>query len=202
MNIFGIGDKVALIHEKSSGIVTDVQGNLITVYLEDMGMDIEIDAKLLMLIEKKITDPIINQQPSEVADIPVKSEENLNKEVENLKQSGIGYQAKNIQTRKNTAKIPIKIDLHWEVLQKTNPSYAEIQQEAIDEIFRIQRLEFENFFLQALTHNLNMITIIHGIGSGKLRDYIHSYIKRHQKNINSYQVMNEGGVTQVIFNVI
>lgn len=192
---FDIGDKVALIHEKATGIITDIQGNLITVYIEQMEMDIQIDSKLLMLVEKKP----IEQNTEELEQQDTKKSEILDKELEKLSQQGIGYQSTKPETQKKNSKMPSQIDLHWEVLQNTNPIYANVPLDAIDEIFRIQRLEFENFFLSALSSNLSAITIIHGIGSGKLRDYIHSYIKRHAKNIDSYQVMNEGGLTQVIF---
>jgi dsDNA-specific endonuclease/ATPase MutS2 len=192
---FEIGDKVALIHEKATGFVTHVHGNLIIVYVQEMEMDIEVDAKLLMLLEKKA--PEIVSEPHK-EEIPTQ-DKSLDKELEKLKEQGIGHEYNKAKTPKKKVTIPIEIDLHWEVLQKTNPVYTEVPVDAVDEIFRLQRLEFESFFLQALSNSVSAITIIHGIGSGKLREYIHAYLKRHVKEIDSYQVMNEGGVTQVIF---
>ncbi len=195
---FEIGDKVALIHEKATGKVTHVQGNVITVYVQEMEMDIEVDAKLLMLLEKKAPEAVPEPNKEEIS-VQSEQEDSLTEQVEKLKQQGIGHQQNKPKIPKNKAEIPTEIDLHWEVLQKTNPTYFEVSEDAIDEIFRLQRLEFENFFLQALISNVSAITIIHGIGSGKLREYIHAYLKRHAKDIDSYQVINEGGVTQVIF---
>lgn len=195
---FEIGDKVGLIHEKATGTVTCIRDNLITVYLQEMDMEIEIDAKLIMVVEKKASQTV--SEPKEQEN-PVHSIENhtLTEEVEKLKQQGIGHQHHKPKTPKNKVEMPTEIDLHWDVLQKTNPAYLQVPADSVDEIFRLQRLEFESFFLKALSSNLSAITIVHGIGTGKLRDYIHAYLKRHAKDIDSYQVMNEGGVTQVIF---
>lgn len=195
---FESGDKVALIHEKTTGIVTSVQGNIITVYVQEMEMDIEIDAKLLMLLEKKAPEVLPEPKEEEIT-IQSEQEKDLTEQVEKLKQQGIGHKSNKPNIHKHKSEVPFEIDLHWEVLQKTNPAYTQVPDEAIDEIFRLQRLEFENFFLQALSNNLSAITVIHGIGSGKLKEYIHAYLKRHTQHIDSYQVMNEGGVTQVIF---
>ncbi|MCS7075143.1 MAG: Smr/MutS family protein [Bacteroidia bacterium] len=200
MTLFNVGDKVALIHEKSAGIVTKVQENLVTVYIEDMDMDIEIDAKLIMLIEKSPTNAIQAYNKTQNI-VQEQQNEDITKKINTLIELGIGYQTSDVKKPKKQPNLPTEIDLHWEVLQKSNPTYANISETDTDEIFRIQRLEFENFFLQALIHNLNMITIIHGIGSGKLREYIHAYIKRHEKNVDSYQIINDGGVTQIIFKV-
>lgn len=199
MNPFDIGDKVAFIHEKSKGIIIGINGNIINVHLEEEDMDIEVDVKALMLIEKKAPQEITLDEQKNVSDKNTEdNEEELSKKLDTLKQTGIGHKTKST-LKKDTSKIPTEIDLHWDVLKRTQPNYSNIDDNEIDEIFRIQRLEFENFFLQALSNNLSMITIIHGIGAGKLRDYIHSYIKRHEKSIDSYQVMNDGGLTQVIF---
>lgn len=198
---FETGDKVGLIHEKATGIVTCVQDNVITVYVHEIEMDIEVDARLLMLIEKKISQPnaFEEKESEEIQTVDNEQEKSLNQELEKLRQDGIGHKGKTVINRKNRVHIPAQIDLHWEVLQKVNPAYADVSEDATDEVFRLQRLEFESFFLQALANNLSVITVIHGIGSGKLRDYIHAYLKRHAKDIQSYQVMNEGGVTQIIF---
>ncbi|MCS7027381.1 MAG: hypothetical protein NZ519_01325 [Bacteroidia bacterium] len=197
MHTFNIGDKVALIHEKSAGVITNIQDNLITVHIQDMDMEIEIDAKLIMLVEKAPAPQKESQKDQ--TNLQISENQEIAEKIKILKQAGIGYQAKEIKTTKDKPKLATEIDLHWEVLQKSNPIYAKIPNDDVDEIFRIQRLEFENFFLRALQYNLNSISIIHGIGSGKLKEYIHAYIKRHEKNVDSYQVTNDGGLTQVIF---
>lgn len=53
------------------------------------------------------------------------------------------------------------------------------------EILDIQLRAFENFYEQALLHHLPQITVIHGIGTGKLKDEIHELL-RHKKEVKSF----------------
>lgn len=71
------------------------------------------------------------------------------------------------------------IDLHADKLQQV-PKNADPA-----EILDIQMRAFENFYEQALIHHLSQITVIHGIGTGKLKDEIHESL-RHKKEVNSF----------------
>ena len=59
--------------------------------------------------------------------------------------------------------------------------------------------EVENFIDKAVTDNLEEIKVIHGIGTGKLRQAIHERLKRH-KNVESFRLGKYGeGETGVTF---
>ncbi|KIC94909.1 Smr/MutS family protein [Flavihumibacter solisilvae] len=70
------------------------------------------------------------------------------------------------------------------------------------EILTLQVEEFEKFYELSLAHYQPMLTIIHGVGSGRLRDEIHD-ILRHRKNvkyfINQYHPSYGYGATEIHF---
>jgi dsDNA-specific endonuclease/ATPase MutS2 len=53
------------------------------------------------------------------------------------------------------------------------------------QILDMQLKAFEKFYEEALSHNLREITVIHGIGTGKLKDEIHELL-RHKKDVKSF----------------
>ena len=59
--------------------------------------------------------------------------------------------------------------------------------------------EVDNFIDKAVTDNLEEIKIIHGVGTGKLKNAIHEHLKRH-KNVASFRLGKYGeGETGVTF---
>ncbi len=71
------------------------------------------------------------------------------------------------------------IDLHADKLSQVpknaNPA----------EILDIQLKAFEHFYEQALLHRLPQIIVIHGIGTGRLKDEIHELL-RHKNEVKSF----------------
>lgn len=88
------------------------------------------------------------------------------------------------------------VDLHIEKLTDNwkHMSNGEILQYQVD--------EFEKFFELALAHRQPMLTVIHGLGSGRLRDEIHD-ILRHRRSVkyfvNQYHPSYGYGATEIYF---
>jgi hypothetical protein len=70
------------------------------------------------------------------------------------------------------------------------------------EILTLQLQTFEKYFDLALAHHLPSMIVIHGVGSGKLRDEIHEIlrVKRHVKSfVNRYDPRFGYGATEIFF---
>ena len=88
------------------------------------------------------------------------------------------------------------VDLHIEKLQNDWKGLSNF------EILTIQLNEFEKWFDIAIAHYQSSLIIIHGVGSGKLKDEIHERIKakREVKNfINQYDPRFGYGATEIFF---
>jgi len=90
------------------------------------------------------------------------------------------------------------IDLHIEKLvdrpEKLKP----------DQILNIQMNEFEKYYDLALAHKQPKLTVIHGIGEGKLKETIHQVLK-HKKEVknfvNQYDPRYGFGATEIFFKI-
>jgi hypothetical protein len=88
------------------------------------------------------------------------------------------------------------VDLHIEKLS------SEWQQLSNAEILDIQLKEFEKWYEIALAHFQQTIIIIHGVGTGRLRDEIHDILrlKKEVKSfINQYHPSFGYGATEIFF---
>jgi hypothetical protein len=86
------------------------------------------------------------------------------------------------------------IDLH---IEKLIDRYSHL--DAVG-IIGIQLNAFEKFYDEALMNNLHTITVIHGVGTGKLKDEIHEVLrlKKEVKSfINRYHVSFGYGATEI-----
>lgn len=104
------------------------------------------------------------------------------------------YQAERIREHLEPARSVV--DLHMEKLTD------EWQRLSNFEILTIQLREFEKWYELALAHHLPSFTVIHGVGSGKLRDEIHDILKtkREVKTfINQYHPRYGYGATEIYF---
>jgi hypothetical protein len=104
------------------------------------------------------------------------------------------YQAERIREHLEPARSVV--DLHMEKLTD------EWQRLSNFEILTIQLKEFEKWYELALAHHLPSFTVIHGVGSGKLRDEIHDILKtkREVKTfINQYHPRYGYGATEIYF---
>ncbi len=88
------------------------------------------------------------------------------------------------------------VDLHIEKLNNEWPQLTNA------EILDIQLREFEKWYELALAHHQSSLTVIHGVGSGRLRDEIHDVLrlKREVKSfVNQYHPSFGYGATEIYF---
>src|SRR5207253_10597855 len=88
------------------------------------------------------------------------------------------------------------VDLHIEKLSN------DWQHLSNAEILDIQLKEFEKWYELALAHHQSHLIVIHGVGSGRLRDEIHDMLrlKREVKSfINQYHPSFGYGATEIYF---
>ncbi len=105
------------------------------------------------------------------------------------------YNAK--QIRQNLEPARSILDLHIEKL------ISDWQHLSNFEILTIQLKEFEKWFTLAAAHHLQSFIVIHGIGTGKLRDEIHDILKTKKEVrffINQYDPRFGYGATEIFFN--
>lgn len=89
------------------------------------------------------------------------------------------------------------VDLHMEKLSDNWKHMSNF------EILTMQLKEFEKWYELALAHHLQSMIVIHGVGTGKLRDEIHDILKtRHEVRffINQYDPRFGYGATEIFFN--
>jgi hypothetical protein len=89
-----------------------------------------------------------------------------------------------------------EVDLH---IEKLTPDY-----ESMDtlEILALQLKTFEKYLDLAIAHRLPSFIVIHGIGSGRLRDEIHEILrlrKEVKSFVNQYHPAYGYGATEVFF---
>ena len=88
------------------------------------------------------------------------------------------------------------VDLHIEKLTDSWKSMTS------GEMLALQLKEFEKWYELAVAHNQPQLTVIHGIGSGKLRDEIHELLKRRKEVkhfVNQYHHLFGYGATEIFF---
>jgi hypothetical protein len=104
------------------------------------------------------------------------------------------YEASQARSQLEPAKH--EVDLHIEKLTDNWNHMSNF------EMLTLQLQTFEKYFDLAVAHHLPSFIVIHGVGSGKLRDEIHELlrIKRNVKSfVNQYQVRYGYGATEIFF---
>ncbi|WP_298299260.1 Smr/MutS family protein [Hydrotalea sp.] len=104
------------------------------------------------------------------------------------------YEAKKI--RENLAPPRSEVDLHMEKLLD-NWKYMSNY-----DILMFQLKEFEKWYELAVAHRQPSLIIIHGVGSGKLRDEIHAILKTRKEVktfVNQYHPRYGYGATEIYF---
>ncbi len=104
------------------------------------------------------------------------------------------YEASKARQHLEPAKFAV--DLHMEKLTDDWKSLSSY------EILSIQIKEFEKYYDLAIAHRQPSLIIIHGLGSGRLRDEIHELL-RHKKEVrsfvNQYHASYGYGATEIYF---
>jgi hypothetical protein len=104
------------------------------------------------------------------------------------------YNAKEV--RKHLPPARSVVDLH---IEKLTDNWKHLSNA---EILDLQLKEFEKWYELALAHHLPQLIVIHGVGSGRLRDEIHDLLrlKRDVKSfVNQYHPSYGYGATEIYF---
>ena len=100
------------------------------------------------------------------------------------------------KVRENLAPARTVVDLH---IEKLTDSWKHLSN---FEILTIQLKAFEKFYDLAVSHNQPTLTVIHGVGVGKLRDEIHDILKLKKEVksfVNQYHHSYGYGATEIYF---
>jgi hypothetical protein len=101
------------------------------------------------------------------------------------------------KVRENLPPARTVIDLH---IEKLTDSYKHLNN---FEILTLQLKTFEKYYDLAVAHKQPSLIIIHGVGTGKLRDEIHDILKLKKEVksfINQYHSSYGYGATEIFFN--
>ena len=89
-----------------------------------------------------------------------------------------------------------ELDLH---IEKLTPDWEKMDS---FEKLTLQLKTFEKYYDLALAHHLPSMIVIHGVGSGKLRDEIHELLKLRsgvKTFVNRYHPAYGYGATEIFF---
>ena len=165
---FNIGDKVLFKSDKQQGIIVKVN-SLYKVVVETLdGFDVVSSVNELVKIEKG-TDKL-------------SSYGNVFYHKDKMEPS-------KIINKKEKSKLVLKIDLHIELLSK---SYTYLDN---FEIVQIQLDECHKKIENALNSNYQKLIIVHGVGTGVLRNEVHKLLKNYKLR---YYLSKDAGATEVM----
>lgn len=131
----------------------------------------------------KLSDEVLKEQKASFKlnlfeNFPEKAEEPEQVDMGKLAAAGFKvYQSEKV--RKSFPPIRTLIDLHADKLNSNWQQLTPLQ------ILDMQLKAFEKFYDDALLNRLNELIIIHGVGTGKLKDEIHELL-RHKTNVTSF----------------
>ena len=147
---------------------------------------------------KKIEDIQLKNEPSFSYRLFEHYPEKVEIEKVNLgKQGNVGYQVYDAsKIRENLEAARTVVDLH---IEKLTNSWSRLTN---FEILTLQLKEFEKYFLLAVSHYQSSLTVIHGIGEGKLKDEIHNILKGKKevsRFVNQFNRLYGYGATEIYF---
>ncbi|MGZ5192210.1 MAG: Smr/MutS family protein [Flavisolibacter sp.] len=130
---------------------------------------------------------LFEEYPNKIEDVPL--------DIGSLAAKGIKvYNAK--EARKHLPPARTVVDLH---IEKLSNDWNHLSNA---EILDIQLREFEKWYELAIAHHQSQLIIIHGVGSGRLRDEIHDILrlKKEVKSfVNQYHPSFGYGATEIFF---
>jgi dsDNA-specific endonuclease/ATPase MutS2 len=162
--MFSVGDKVAVLDDAINGVVISIKNSEITIETTDGFKMTFFVNELIKVNDTSILSKNIGSFNS--TKIKIEKEEPKPRSFVKVKKS------------KNEIPAP-EFDLHIEKLIDRHSHLDAVG------ILGIQLNAFEKFYDEALMNNLTTITVIHGVGTGKLKDEIHE-ILRLKKDVKSF----------------
>lgn len=131
------------------------------------------------------------------SEYPDKSYEDVHDHIDLSKLSSKGFKVYDAsRTREHLPPARSVVDLHIEKLVNNHEGMSNL------EIIGIQLSEFEKWLELAIAHRQPSFIVIHGVGTGRLREEIHDIlkVKREVKRfVNQYDPRFGHGATEIIF---
>ena len=166
---FKIGDRVLFKKEKQEGVIHEIKSSYFVVVktTDDFHVDVSINDIILRNDET-------NSVSAYGSDIVIKD-------------TKIRQVSKN---KNNREKDNVKLDLHIELLVE------DYNMMSISEILQIQLKECRKKLDYMINNNSPKLTIVHGIGTGRLKEEVHRILKDYGLR---YYLSQDGGATEVMF---
>ena len=167
--ILKIGDRVVFKREKQSGIVIRVN-SLYKVLVETSdGFKLNVLANDLVRIEGD------TDKSSAYGEVYSKEDKVVDKKI-------------NVKKQKSSS--VLKLDLH---IERLTSNYHFMHN---SEILQMQLNECHNKIKEILKSNFERLIIVHGVGTGLLKNEVHKLLNNYQLR---YYLLKDGGATEVIF---
>ncbi len=147
---------------------------------------------------KKIEETKLKNQPMFSYELFIEYPEKFDDEIVDLSKLGnAGYRVYDAsKVREHLAPARTVVDLH---IEKLTDSWKHLSN---FEILTIQLKEFEKFYDLAIAHHQPSLIVIHGVGTGKLRNEIHDILKTKKivkSFVNQYSADYGYGATEIYF---
>ena len=167
--IFKPGDKVVFKNEKQKGIILRVN-SLYKVLVETAdGFKVNVLVNDLVRVERG------TDKSSAYGEIYSQKDR-------------VDSKNRRIKKQKNCS--VLKVDLHIEILT-SNYNYMHNS-----EILQMQLNECHNKLKEALKSSFEKLIIVHGVGTGILKNEVHKLLNNYQLR---YYLLKDGGATEVVF---
>ena len=177
---FNISDKVSFLNEKGNGVIVKILNKTLALVLTEEGFEIPFNINELIIYERNDLERTLrpdNKKPKESSTKKTKSKNNFSKKPK-IKS---GQQEK-------------EIDLHIEELLENTIGLSSGQK------LEIQLEHVQKELDKAFSGNIRKIIFIHGVGSGRLKQEIHSILKTYN-NLEFYDASYKKygfGATEVV----
>jgi len=147
---------------------------------------------------KKIEETKLKNQPMFSYELFVEYPEKFDDEIVDLSKLGnAGYRVYDAsKVREHLAPARTVVDLH---IEKLTDSWKHLSN---FDILTMQLKEFEKFYDLAIAHHQPSLVVIHGVGTGKLRNEIHDILKTKKEVksfVNQYSADYGYGATEIYF---
>jgi dsDNA-specific endonuclease/ATPase MutS2 len=157
------GDKVSAIDDTVNGVITGIEGKVITILTDD-GFELQYSEKELIIVENLISDELLNFD--RISGIVSEKEEKRPKK------------AKKVRSKERNLP-PMEVDLHIHQLVNDHTNIAKYDMLTLQLDTAKRQLDF------AISKRIQKIVFIHGMGEGVLRAELEFLFKRYD-NIKFY----------------
>ena len=174
------GDRVSAIDDVVNGVITRIEGKVITVLTDD-DFELEYSEKELIIVEKLISEDMLNFD--QISDIITEKEEKRPKK------------AKKVRSRDRNLP-PMEVDLHIHQLVNNHKRMSNYDMLTLQLDTAKRQLDF------AISKRIQRIVFIHGLGEGVLCAELEFLFKRYD-NLKYYgadfQKYGQGAMEVYIF---